>query len=153
VRTTIAHLAAVGATLALAAGFAACDDDGAAPLTKAEYLQRANEICRSGDREIPARAEEFFAGYSRQHPPTAAKEAQFVRDVVIPTHQRQLDDLRAIPIPEGDEDEVEPFLQAGQDFLHRLADEPSLFIEQRVTPDLERASTTAARYGLEGCAY
>jgi hypothetical protein len=141
-------------------GIARCGGDGddgneaqaaARPLTKPQYLRRAAEICRRDDPVIDRKAREFFAGYSRRNPPPPAREAQFVDEVVIPTHQQQLDDLRALPIPQGDADQVEPFFDAAEAFLAELRGDPSLYIEQRVTPTLEQASQAAARYGLRGC--
>jgi hypothetical protein len=141
-------------------GIAKCGGDGddgteaqtaVQPLTKPEYLRRAAKICRRDDLVIQRKASEFFAGFSRKHLPPPAKEAQFVNEVVIPTHQQQLDDLRALPIPQGDADQVEPFFEAAEAFLGELRDDPSLYIEQRVTPKLRQASQAAVRYGLRGC--
>ena len=71
---------------------------------------------------------------------------------MIPTHQRQLDELRTLPIPAGDEDQVEPFIEEGQAFIDRLGEDPSLFIQQRVTPEFKKAAEQAADYGLKSCA-
>lgn len=82
-----------------------CGGDGgsgtqtASALSKVEYLHQADEIC--GGQEIDKAAQQFFAGFSRKNPPTPEKEAEFVNEVVIPTHQRQLDELRTLPIPAG----------------------------------------------------
>jgi hypothetical protein len=132
-----------------------CGDDGsggqtASALSKAEYVRQADEIC--GGQEIDKAAQQFFAGFSRKNPPTPEKEAEFVNEVVIPTHQQQLDELRTLPIPAGDEEQVEPFLEEGQAFIDRLGEDPSLFIQQRVTPEFKEAAKQAADYGLQSCA-
>lgn len=151
-KTASLILVALAATWVAGCG----DGDGAgakaAPpaLAKAEYLRRAERICRQ-DELIDRRASTFFAGHSRKNPPSAAKQARFVDEVVIPTHQRQLDDLRALPIPAGDDDQLQPFLTAGQAFIDELKTNPMLYVQQRVTPALEQAARKAAHYGLRGC--
>jgi hypothetical protein len=138
----------------LALWLAGCGDGGrtgtTSALSKTEYLRQADEIC-SG-HEIDKAAQQFFAGFSRKHPPTPQKQAEFVNQVVIPTHQRQLDELRNLPIPAGDEEHVQPFLEEGQKFLDRLREDPSLFVQQRVPPAFKKAAQQAADYGLKSCA-
>jgi hypothetical protein len=51
----------------------------------------------------------------------------------------------------GGDDQVEPFLEAAEAFLAELRDDPTPYLEQRVTPNLEQASEAAARYGLRCC--
>ena len=147
-------IAISGSVVAICFVVSGCGDDGgtqtASALSKAEYLRQADEIC--GGQEIDKAAQQFFAGFSRKNPPTPDKQAEFVNEVVIPTHQRQLDELRTLPIPAGDEERVEPFLGEGQAFIDRLGEDPSLFIQQRVTPEFKEAAKQAADYGLKSCA-
>jgi hypothetical protein len=146
----IAALAAAGAIAA--AGCGGDDDDNGSgldtsDLSKEEWIVQANQICAEGDREAEAKAETFFAGASESKPPSEEQIAKFTREVAVPGIQAQIDGIRALGAPEGDEDEVEAFLDAGQEGVDAAKEDPAA-LEGGA---LDEATTLARQYGLEAC--
>ena len=99
----------------LAASLAACgdddDDDTTAGTTtreavsKQEFIADANRICASVNDELAEIPERKFD----QRGPAIIEPG--------------LEDLRALPVPEGSEQEVDQFLAAGEEALERLRSE------------------------------
>lgn len=145
--------AAVAVALALAlAGCGGDDDDStesppatdaAAPLSKAEFTEQANEICRVGGEQIDARAEALGPD------PSQAEIEEFATEVVAPNVQDQIDQIEALGAPEGDEDEVQEIVDAVQESLDEVEEDPSVL---RTGDPFAEANRLAADYGLTVCA-
>jgi hypothetical protein len=168
-RTATAMLAASLAAGLIAAGCGDDDEDtttaatttetgatgatgvaGGEPLSKSEFIRQADEICREGDRQIDQRAEDFFGGLEQD--PGSAELEEFASEVVIPNIQQQIDEIRSLTPPEGDDDEVSAILDAAQEGLDELEADPSSIDEG---PDAGGAFAEANRlaqdYGLKEC--
>jgi hypothetical protein len=121
-------VAALVAVLPVASACGDDDDDGAAssettaaestettaaePSAKDEYVAAADEICA----KLNADQEGIGAGLSQESSP---QEIQAALQQLLDLSKAALADVRALPIPAGDEDEVEPLL----DELGRLLGE------------------------------
>jgi hypothetical protein len=138
--TTTAETGATGATGAA----------GGEPLSKQAFVRQADEICREGDRQIDQEAEEFFGDLEQD--PGPAELEQFATDTVIPNIQQQIDDIRSLTPPEGDEDEISAILDAAQEGVDELEADPASLDEG---PDAGGAFAEANRlahdYGLKEC--
>lgn len=139
-------LVAVGMSLALAA--CGGSDDSTTALTKAEFLKQGNAICEKGNQRIGKAAEEEF-------PRSGAKPSQgelegFVTQTVIPSVQRQLDQIGELTPPAADEEEVEAILSAAQSGLDKAKADPSLLTKEGPGP-FEKANELADEYGLTTC--
>jgi hypothetical protein len=143
-RKTIWLLAAVMAMGLIAAG---CDDDddGGDALTKEEFVAQGNAICEKGNAEINAAADEAFSG---KQPNPAAEEA-FVTDTLVPSVQGQIDDIRDLGIPEGDEDTVNGFLDKAELILQDLKEDPASIDDG---DPFAPVNQELADYGLTTCA-
>jgi hypothetical protein len=141
--TTAATTTETGATGATGAA-------GGEPLSKQQFIAQADEICKQGDKQIDQEAREFFGELEQE--PEAPELEQFATEVVVPNIQQQIDDLRSLSPPEGDEDEVSAILDAAQEGLDELEADPSSIDEG---PDAGGAFAEANRlaqdYGLKEC--
>lgn len=118
------------------------------PLSKEEFIAQADQICAEGDAEIDQAAGETFAGGE----PTPEEQEAFVTDTVLPNIQGQIDGLRALTPPEGDEEEVAEILDAAQTAIDESEEDPSLIGPGGGGSDpFEEASKLASDYGLEDC--
>jgi hypothetical protein len=136
---------------------AACGGDeeqkgggGKQTLTKAEFLKQGNEICKEGTGD-------FNKLFETDFPATQGKAPAFF-EKASPILRKQMSELRDLGAPEGDEDEVEQILDAGDkavaDFDSAAKDEQKavqLFGAEggESTADFEQRAT---RYGLTECA-
>jgi len=118
--------------------------DAATAPTKAEFVAEANEVCKQGNAELEAAGEETFKGK-----PTQADLEAFVTDTLVPNVQGQIDDIRALGIPEGDEAVVNGFLDDAEGVLDDLEADPSLL--DKGDP-FAAVNKELAAYGLTTCA-
>jgi hypothetical protein len=135
----------------LIAGGCGDDDDGddtteAAALTKEEFVAQGNQICKQGNEELDTAAEDTFG----KGQPSEEELESFVTHTLIPNVQGQIDDIRALGIPEGDEDTVNGFLDQAELVLVDLEENPSA-IQNGPDPFAE-VDPQLREYGLTICA-
>jgi hypothetical protein len=135
--TTTATTGATGATGAA----------GGEPLTKEAFITAADGVCRQGDQQINKEARKVFGGGQE---PSQQDQEQFVTDTVLPNIQSQIDGIRALTPPEGDEDEVNAILDAAQQGIDEGEQDPSSFTQGGGNPFSE-ANKLAKDYGLTAC--
>jgi len=143
------YLLALLATLVLCVFAAACGDDGdtssGEALSKEEFIAQADEICAAGDAQIDAQGEDFTG---RTDP--SAREA-LVTTVIVPGTRDQLEQIRALSPPEGDEDEVNEFLDTLDRGLDELEDDPELLAAEEGPATILDARKLAMEYGFKSC--
>jgi hypothetical protein len=155
-------LVAVLAVALLAAGCGDDDDEEAAtgttgatgatgeaggePLSKAEFIERADGICAEADKEIDEGTDQLFSGGAE---PSTQETEQYVTETLIPSRQRQIDQIRALTPPEGDEDEVAAILDAAESAVDQLEQNPSL--EGNNAGVFNETYLLAGDYGLRDC--
>jgi hypothetical protein len=143
-------LAGLLATGLIAAGCGGDDDDddggdGGEALSKEEFVSQANQICTDGNAEVETAATETF----QNGQPTPEEEEAFVTDTVLPSVQGQIDQIRALGIPEGDEDEVNGFLDEAEAIVDEAEADPQTFFQGDPFAEVNDDLTA---YGLTACA-
>jgi ABC-type lipoprotein release transport system permease subunit len=137
---------ALTAALALGAIGAGCgssgDDSSTSDLTKAEWIAKADAICQQGNQAIEQAAQQQFGNLK----PTAADLQQFASGTAIPNTQSQIDQIRALGAPSGDEDQVNKILDTVQGEIDQA----------KASGDLENSTfaegnALAKQYGLKVC--
>jgi hypothetical protein len=140
-------LAAGIAAVLVAAGCGDDDEDtttAAAP-TKQEFIEQGDAICEEGDQEIDAAGQETFSGGR----PSPEEQQQFITETVVPNVQGQIDDLRALTPPEGDEEQVNQILDTAQEELDALEQDPQAGF---MGEPFAQAEKLLKDYGFEVCA-
>jgi hypothetical protein len=148
--------------LVFAAGAAGCGGDdssagdsttsgvtgftGEAPTDPISYHLAADRYCRQAEHELDKAAAEQFGGGT----PSPEELTDFVNDVYLPVMRRQMEQIRTIPIPEGEEDAVNAIYDAFDEGLAQAEDDPASLL-QGPPPGIERASELAADYGFDDC--
>jgi hypothetical protein len=149
-RTRIAAIAAVGAIAIAGAGCGGGDDDSSSSSTptptKDEFVTQANQICAEGNETVDAAANDVFSGQ-----PTQDELDSFITDTVIPNTEDQIEQIRALGIPAGDEDQVNAILDSAQSDLDAAKADPSIMTSGSKDPFAE-TNKLAAAYGLTECA-
>ncbi|MEA2425059.1 MAG: hypothetical protein QOH13_1469 [Thermoleophilaceae bacterium] len=135
----IAVLAALVASLALAA----CGSSSDSKPTKAEYITKADAICKKADTEINAQAQKQFGNKA----PTDAQVTTFTHDVVLPKIEKESSDLKALDKPKGDDAQLNA-LFASLDKSINTAKSTDGTLDNSTFAD---ANTKAKAYGLKVC--
>ena len=142
-------LAAALAVVLIAAGCGDDDDetggDAVAQITKEEWIAQAGEICRKGDAAMEAEAEKLFADFKGSE---AEGERTFQAEVLVPGIVGQVSDIAALPVPEGDEEQVAAIIEAAESGLDQAAAEPSAIEEGGA---LDEATRLITDYGVTEC--
>jgi hypothetical protein len=142
-------IAALAAGVALVA--AGCGDEeestatgaSGAPSSRAEFIAEADAICRRYLNELDRAAAEAFRGR------TSAKEIErYISDEFAPATEDELAEIRALTPPAGDEEEVDAILDAAENAVDAVGDNPSLF---STGSPFAKANRLASEYGLRVC--
>jgi hypothetical protein len=141
--------------VALGTGFAvgcgSSDDTTAVSLTKAEFIQQGNALCK--ERET-ARNEEIEARFAELEPGdklSDSEQAQMVEAIIIPSYEKTISDIESLGVPEGEEPEVEQILTAMEKARKELEVDPegAVFTTVMFNPP----NKLARAYGLNSCAF
>ncbi|HEY6772011.1 MAG TPA: hypothetical protein VI035_06130 [Solirubrobacterales bacterium] len=143
-RIPVLLLGSVLAVGLIAAGCGGGDDDSdtTTSLTKAEWIAKADAICQQGNQEINQAAQQQFGNQK----PTAAAVQQFATGTALPNTQTQVDKIRALGAPSGDEDQVNEILDTVQGDIDKAKSAGD--IEDSTFAD---GNALAKQYGLKVC--
>jgi hypothetical protein len=120
------------------------------PLSEDEFIAEADAICEAGDAEIDAAARDFFPEGGS---PGIAEEKAFALEVLLPSIQEQLDQIRGLTPPEGSEDDVAAFLDTAQETVDELEEDPTPLTGGGSGGDpFAEAERLATQLGLQVCA-
>jgi hypothetical protein len=162
---------AVMASAAVAAGCGGSDnhvDLGTQSLapSRTDYISRADGVCglyqdrieRNGRERLGLRGDDFrVLGSGRvvfkpgRRPPDA-EIVGFISEVAVPELQAQLDELRALEPPTGDEAQVAAIYDAAGRATTALAADPRVALDEaRMRALFTAPLRTARRYGFRVC--
>lgn len=130
-------------------GSAKSTSTSAPAITKAQFLKEGNAICNRGNREIGGAAGRLFPKSGGR--PSQAKLTEFARTVIIPSVQRQIDEIKALGAPAGDRARVSAIVGAAQAALDKGKRDPALLTTNGPGP-FKKANQLAKSYGLTACA-
>ncbi|HKP88601.1 MAG TPA: hypothetical protein VJT75_01385 [Thermoleophilaceae bacterium] len=125
------------------------DDSGSSSISKAEFVKKGNAICAKGNKEIDAQGEKMFGDQKQK--PSDADLKKFSEEVLIPSVQKQVDGLRALGAPAGDEDEVNAILDAAQQGIDEGKKDPLALTQDNGDDPFQEANKLAREYGLTVC--
>jgi len=135
--------AAVLAAAVVAAGCGGGSDD----LTKAEFDKQANAICKKGNQEIDKAANSVF---TTKQAPSKADFEKFANDTLIPSVQKQIDQISDLNPPSADEDQVNAIVDEAQSALDQVKKDPTILENEKADP-FKKANQLANAYGMNVC--
>lgn len=99
-----------------------------AAITKAEFVKQGNAVCVKGEKaqeaEINAYAKKH--GFNENQEPTKAQNVELVETVLAPNIQSQIDGVKALGAPSGEEQQVNSALELSQQTLEKIEASPEL---------------------------
>jgi hypothetical protein len=120
-------------------------------LTQAQFLARANQICRHGWHEILGN----FAEYSSWQSPKLSKQEVFIKSVRLSFLAgfdfHVFDDLRDLGAPKGQERQVEKVLGTMQEGVERGQRQVRVTSVPQLQALFADYNQLARRYGLRDC--
>jgi hypothetical protein len=161
-------LAGVAITMLLAGLAAGCggddgDDAGATvttsgagvtgdgPLTKAEFIERADAICSVAETRIEAAAAKLRTASQSSGTLKESAVVKFLRDSTLPAYDRMLIGLRGLTPPAGDEDEIDPFVASLSGALDAVKADTKKYAKRTTADPFDDANKRAQDYGMKVC--
>lgn len=125
--------------------------DVAAPIPKAEFVKKANAICAQANQELAEIAEKFTQekNLSEKNRPTDAQVTELATRS-LPPIKRQVEELRALGVPTGDEQQVDEFLSAAEEAVEKGEQDPAALYGANGGA-FAKANRLATDYGLDKC--
>ena len=145
-RATLA-MTAVLALGVVAAGCGSSSNDNTtttSSLTKAEWIAKADAICRTGNQQVNQAGQQQFGNQK----PTQAQIQQFASGTVIPNIESQVNQIKALGPPAEIEQQVNSLLATVQGDLDKAKADPSLLLNGSAFKD---SNTEAQGLGLKVC--
>jgi len=121
-------------------------------LTKAQFVREANRICKQTDDKIERASKQFFADApaNEEAPPSEIEE--FAQKSALPAIEDEITRIEALGAPAGDEEQVKAILDAGEQGLAKLKQNPEQIAKGGAAPALASYDKLAGSYGLDQCA-
>ena len=83
-----------------------------ATLTKAQFIQEADQICDADSSVLPVKLAAYEQRAKQSGRPEEEVFEEFAEEVLLPTIETRLEKLHALGVPSGSEREAEAFIQA-----------------------------------------
>jgi hypothetical protein len=121
-------------------------------LTKAQFVKQGNAICAKANKELNEGAEKIFKenGLSESQRPTTAELKEVAEKFVTPIVGRQIDEIRALGTPAGEEEQVEKVLTAVEEGIEKSEKNPDSLLAGKNSA-FGKANKLAKEYGLKVC--
>lgn len=98
-----------------------------AAITKAEFVAKGNAVCVKGEKAQEAEINAYIKKNGLENKkPSKAQEAELVETVLVPNVQSQIDGVKALGAPSGEEQQVNSALELSQQALEKVEANPEL---------------------------
>ena len=149
-RRPLVLLACVLAIAPVAAGCGSSKkSESSQTITKAAFLKKGNAICAQGNRDINAGGKRLF-GTNRTKKPSTKQLKAFATTVLLPSVESQVNGIRALGAPKGDEATVKAILDAADEGVAAGKKDPLSLTKEGADP-FAKANRLARAYGLKVC--
>jgi hypothetical protein len=123
-------------------------------LSKEAFVKKADAICTKGNLSM----QKGFASYLRKHKksiialrhPSKADYEGLIIGVLVPNLEREIDEIRALGAPSGDEKRIEEIFAAWEEGIEVAENDPAA-VKHSSEAIFGVASRLAKEYGLEVC--
>jgi len=117
----------VGACVAGCGSSSSTTTETTAAITKVEFVTKGNAVCVKGEKAQEAEINAYIKknGLEKQKP-TKAQNVEIVETVLAPNIQSQIDGVKALGAPSGEEQQVNSALELSQQTLEKIEANPEL---------------------------
>lgn len=147
----IALLATIAAVSIFGCGSSEDAGETSPPLTKAQFLQRGNQICKKGLEEKDAVVKSAVAKANAEEggKPSQQRQEEVAEDILVKFQQikTELDELSP---PAESEESVENIMSSLEAGLEKAEENPLSLLRTNL---FEKSSSAATAYGLEACSF
>jgi len=147
-------IAALAVALTIAAVVAGCGSGGGtASLSKAEYIKQASAVCDKATKQAQTEFANFVSELAKEPKTQQANEAaqtEVANTILIPGKEQELEGLKKLDAPKGDEERVEEITGALEDGIEATRKDSGHAVTNS-GKTFAKAQVLAAKYGLKNC--
>jgi hypothetical protein len=148
--------ALTAALLAVAALVSGCGGSGGGDSTttsvsKAAFIKKADAVCQTNTQRMQRQILAVLKTKNGIRKPKPSEYERLVGTIIVPAVQREIKDLRALPVPSGDEDRIDAMIGALEEGLETAENDPKA-VEATSDVVFGIFSRLAGEYGLTTCA-
>jgi hypothetical protein len=143
------------AVAGLAAVLASSLGDSDKPPTHAEYAEKADKVCSDVEAEQARLDKTIFKGIPYNQSPPDRLWSKYAK-AIIPTYDQQLESLRKLTPPKGEEAKLQAYFKATQeagDVWRKVAADPANTRLLTDSPAFDKADNAAREFGLVACGH
>ncbi|HEU4737328.1 MAG TPA: hypothetical protein VFS48_09925 [Solirubrobacterales bacterium] len=140
--------------LATGCGGGSDDSSGGESISKEEFAAKADAICKKGNE----RMEKELFKFLRQNQtgktlrkPTVEQNEKFIVAVLIPNLEREIGEIKALGVPDGDEEKIDALIAALEEGQETAEDDTETVAAGTSDIIFGIASRLAGEYGAEVC--
>lgn len=122
-------------------------------LDKSQFVKRANALCNKERKGLVQEARSYFAERSSDGLPPRVLTAKIVKELAMPVVEAQIEAVRGLGAPEGDEEEIEAMLDAQQRAVDEVKEQKEIDPVNGPVKQFKDVTETYERYGLKWCSY
>jgi hypothetical protein len=149
-RGTCVVVAMLIALAAAGCGGSSDSSSSTGSISKEKFVAKADAICKKGTERMQAAIFAVLKHPRNLTKVSKAEQEKIVATAMVPSVSREVKELRALPIPEGDEDKVDAMITALEEGVETAERDP-----EAVTKSSDAvfgiSSRIAGEYGLEAC--
>ena len=146
--------ALIAAAMVIALAVAGCGDGDSSTasgsISKEQFLVKADAICKKGTERLQ---KAIFAALKNPRDLTKVSQAEQVKIVttaMVPNVSREVKELRALGVPNGDEEKVDAMITALEEGIETAERDPQV-VTQSSDAVFGISSRIAGEYGLKAC--
>jgi hypothetical protein len=124
---------------------------GGAPLTKAQFIAAADGICRATNATIEAAAAKLRNAAAKTGTIAVPKVTSFLTKTSLPAYDGQLDKLRTLVAPKGDEKAIDGYVAALAGAIDTAKADPVRYSKNGSPDPFDDANARAQHYGMKVC--
>jgi hypothetical protein len=119
-------------------------------ISKAAFIKQADAVCQKGTE----RMQRAILGFLKQHKdvkrPNKAQSEKLVGSAIVPSVRTEIEELKALDVPEGDEERVEAIIGALEEGLETAEGNPEAVVGSSDAV-FGISGRLAGEYGAEVC--
>lgn len=140
---------AVALVVLLVVGCGGDSSDGPA-ISKEAFIKQADAICQRGNKRLEVALADFLKQQKSFKRFSKGDYEELIPTVFIPSFTREIKEIRALGIPNGDEEKIEAMLSALEEGLETAESDPKL-ASTNSEAVFGISSRIANEYGLKVC--
>jgi hypothetical protein len=145
-----------GSTSTAGSGSSSESSSGGPPVTtsslsKAEFIKKATVACELERKNLVTEVTDFMSEGLKEGKNEKALIASMAKVVMVPTVEAEMDAIRTIGVPAGDEDEIEAILATEQGGIEEVKQLKSADDLEEIEDHFTEATKKFRAYGFEAC--